>query len=642
MFRKLLKGALLAAATAMAGAAWAKLPPPPVNQNLGIPDGRFSDMTFETCLGCHGDPKNAPAPVKEGYLPDRHHLRVDTPISDYTDSPFPNEERIHKCVTCHKVDWVDDPSRPLGGYFLFAEEPTSPQFRNCLNCHDQKKNEDGRLIATVHHLTDKAQRKLCYQCHGSLVNNAATPDHRIPDPENAPDPDKARKCGVVTPDGDRNFYDISIVTPWPGDNYIEDYWKRMLDTIYGDCEDPNYGRRYYDPNVADGQFVIDPPRFRYEENPSATRDADRFTAVQVPDGTEGGRRTGNCEHCHFQGENPGDAVQPNTGLAKPDVGTNMDNHHATGVGQLGSGSVHTCSLCHAPMDPPNYNIRGCELCHGISTVHAIEFDANGDGIQVGEEVPFMGHIGNDINCRGCHLNFRTGTVYQANDSLGSIPPGYQGPVPDVTSMSVDGMIAGTATELSITGSGFYVAMEVNGRTVEAIPHIELVGSDGSVTEIALDRANVTETSIDVTIPASLKPDTYELYVVKGEYDPESGGQDYSQRSAARPFLVAPTASIDSVSCSAGKVTITGSGFGDTYIAGSHGMGVLGDGSSCSVESWSDTQIVANCGSGTGTVTVDGLFGEASSDAACGGTDDSGRPKWWSIWSWWSSWSWARR
>ena len=647
MFRKLLKGVLLTTAIVMAGAAWAKLPPPPVNQNLGIPDGRFADMTFHTCLGCHGDPANAPAPVKIGYLPDRHHLRVDTPIDmEFTAAKYPelSPDGTHKCITCHKIDWVVDASRPLGGYFQFAEEPTSPQFRDCLTCHKQKKNESGDLIATVHHLTDKAQKKLCYQCHGSLVNNA-TDDHRIPDPT----ADKARNCHKVDPEAidpsnpvstERNNYNISIVTPWPGDNYDDPAWKAVLRDFYSDC--PEIAEIYLEEG---GQFQINPPRYRYETDASGN-----ITPVLVPDGDSGGRRTGNCEHCHFAGENPGNDVQPNTGLAKNDIGTNMTNHHSTGVGQPGSGSVHSCDLCHSPSNPPDYAIRGCEVCHAISTVHAIEYDANGDGIDPGNEVPFMGHIGNDLNCRGCHLNYRTGEVFQASE-FGALP-GYQGPIPNVVALSTDGMIAGTATDLSITGSGFYAAVDTGMGIAEAIPRVELVGSDGTVTEIALDRADVTETSIDVTIPASLKPDTYELYVVKGSYTEGQEGRDYSQRSGTRPFVVAPNAGIDAVSCSGGKVTITGSGFGSMltkdkdgnvgYVDGMGLVGVSGDGSDCSIESWSDTQIVANCGSGTGSVTVDSLFGEASADAACGGTDDAGRPKWWSIWSWWSSWSWSRR
>ena len=606
-------------------------------------------MTFHTCLGCHGDPANAPAPVKIGYLPDRHHLRVDTPIDpDYSASPYPelSPDGNHKCITCHKVDWIVDASRPLGGYFSFAEEPSSPKFRDCLNCHKQKKNEKGQLIATVHHLTDKAQKKLCYLCHGSRVNNA-TDDHRVPDPE-APG---ARNCHKVDPTAidpdnpvstERNNYNISLITPWPGDNYNDTAWKDVLRTFYKDC--PEIAEVYLEEG---GQFQINPPRYRYEMDASGN-----IQAILVPDGVEGGRRTGNCEHCHFSGENPGDAVQPNTGLAKDDIGTNMSNHHSTGVGQPGSGSVHSCDLCHSPANPPDYAIRGCERCHAISTLHAIEFDANGDGVDPGNETPFMGHIGNDLNCRGCHLNFRTGKTFQGQASVFGSLPDYSGPIPDVTSISASGAVAGTATDLHITGTGFYAAVDTGMGVAEAIPHIELVDSNGAVTEIDLDRADVTETSIDVTIPATLKPDTYELYVVKGHYTEGQGGVDYSQRSGTIPFVVSPVAGIESVSCSGGKVTITGSGFGSLltedkkgnmgYVDATGMVGVSGDGADCSIESWSDTQIVANCGSGTGNVTVDSLFGEASADAACGGTDDAGRPKWWSIWSWWSSWSWSRR
>ncbi len=617
MFRKLLKGALVTAAIVMAGGAWAKLPPPPVNQNLGIPDGRFADMTYQTCLGCHGDPKNAPAPVKIGYLPDRHHLRVDTPIDpDYSASPFPDRspDGTHKCATCHEIDVIEDPNRPGGQYFKFALEPTDPQFRDCLNCHKQKKDADGNLTATVHHLTDKAQKKLCYQCHGSLVNNA-TDDHRVPDQGTAPDPDKARHCGEVMSDGDRNFYDISLITPWPGDNYDEGNWVSMLQAIYADC--PDFAKRYYDPNELGGQFVIDPPRYRYEMDA-----AGNIQAILVPDGEQGGRRTGNCEHCHFAGENPGDAVQPGTGLAKSDIGTNMSNHHSTGVGQPGSGSVHGCDLCHAPENPPNFTIRGCEVCHAISTVHAIEYDADGDGIVPFGEKPFMGHIGNDLNCRGCHLNYRTGQVYQASASYlnGSVELG--GVPPSVSDISALGSVAGEALEISITGSSF------NGPNTR----LELVGTDGQVHEIPMKEYDYT--SAKAVIPADLPADNYELYVVRGR-------GEFAKRSPAMSFVVAPGIDIEDVSCNGGKVTITGSGFGDTFVGGG-GLGVASDEGSCSIESWSDTRIVANCGSGTGSVTVDGLFGEASSSAACGGTDSSGRPKWWSIWSWWSSWSWARR
>ncbi len=657
MIKILLKGLLLTAAIAMGSTAWAKLPPPPVNQNFGIPDGKFSTMTFNTCLGCHGDPINAPAPVKIGYLPDRHHLRVDTPIGEYTDSPYPDlsPDGNHKCITCHKVDWVEDASRPLGGYFKFAEEPTEPLFRDCLNCHKQTVDDNGNLKATVHHLTQKAQQKLCYQCHGSAVNNA-TDDHRIPDPT----ADKARNCHRVDPTAidpnnpistERNNYNITLITPWPGDNYDDPAWKNVLRDFYSEC--PDVAEVYLEEG---GQFQINPPRYRYEMDSD-----DNITAILVPDDEAGGRRTGNCEHCHFAGDNPGDDVQPNTGLAKSDVGTNMTNHHGSGVGQPGSGSVHTCNLCHAPESPPDYAIRGCELCHGISTLHAIEYDAVGDGIDPGNEKPFMGHIGNDLNCRGCHLNFRTGEVFEASSrslsgssgsEFGGLS-GYNTPAPDIESLSTAGAIAGTTTPLTITGTGFYAVVNTSFGIKESIPHVELIDSSGVITKLDLGRSDVTETTVNVTIPATMQADTYELYVVKGIRYEETDqvGRDFSQQSGTVPFLITHNPTIESVNCSDGTVTINGFGFGsmltadkygnEGYVDGGSLVGVARDSLACSVESWNNTQIVADCGEGSGTVTLDSLYGDASSNEACGSSTD-GRPDWWSLWNWFTSWGWSGR
>ncbi len=146
----------------------ASTPPPPVNQNLGMPDAVSNDMTTNDCGTCHFNPDTAPAPVKSGYLPDRHHLRLDTPIEEYSASPYPDKssDGTHKCITCHLLDWVEDPSRPLGGYFKFALEPSEPEFRNCLNCHEQIPG-----TTSVHHLTKKAQTTNCNACHGSLIND---------------------------------------------------------------------------------------------------------------------------------------------------------------------------------------------------------------------------------------------------------------------------------------------------------------------------------------------------------------------------------------------------------------------------------------------------------------------------------------
>ncbi len=554
MTRRLLLGLMLLPVVVIQ-AAWASIPPPPVNQNIGIPDGVFNDMTYQTCLGCHGDPENASAPVKSGYLPDRHHLRVDTPIGPYSASPYPEKspDGTHKCITCHAIDWVDDPSRPEGGYFKFALEPTDPEFRNCLNCHRQTPG-----IASVHHLTQKAQETRCHLCHGSLINDPNETGH-IPD------------------------YEISLITPWPGDNY--------------DTTSPS---SQYDPPVA----------------------------------AYNGRRKGNCAHCHYSGT---DQV---TGLT---VSTNYETHHGTGVGQPNSGSRHSCDLCH-DFDPPNHTIRGCERCHGISSLHNIEFDRDGDGITPGGEEPFWGHIGSAANCRGCHGNF-PGAGVEAILQTGEGPSSDANVVPTFSRMSMRGhgmrggrggmWAASTNPEtrvLTFTGSGFISVIESPDGPVEMTASVLLIARDGTAHEFEPYR--ITPTELEVTLPSDLPAGSYDLYLVKG-----------SVRSPVTNLVIRPDVIVEQVSCDGGKITLTGSGFSGYLNAEGSGTAVSDTTTldKCTVESWSDDRIVADCGSALkGEIRVDSVFGSTIAATSCGGTTEGGRPRWWSIWSWWSSWSWSRR
>ncbi len=69
--------------------------------------------------------------------------------------------------------------------------------------------------------------------------------------------------------------------------------------------------------------------------------------------------------------------------------------------------------------------------------------------------------------------------------------------------------------------------------------------------------------------------------------------------------------INSATCSNGVVTITGSGFSEYVNAVNSGTSVQLGANACSVNSWSDTHIVANCGTCSGTVQVSSVFGTAS-------------------------------
>ena len=557
MINELLQKLMLISASMISIAAWASIPPPPVNQNIGISDGVFNDMTVYTCLGCHGDPENAPAPVNAGYLPDRHHLLVDTPIGEHSGSPYPEKspDGTHKCTTCHLVDWIVDPSKPLGGYFKYAQDPTELEFRNCLNCHKQTPG-----IASVHHLTKKAQEANCHICHGSLIDNP-NDDHYIPD------------------------YEISLITPWPGDNY-------------------------------------------YTSSPS-----NRF---DPPIAAYNGRRKGNCSHCHYSGT---DHVTDRV------VSTNYETHHGTGVGQPNSGSVHSCNLCH-DFTPPNHTIRGCEKCHGINSLHNIEFDSNGDGITPGKEEPFRGHIGSPANCRGCHGNFE-GAGVEAILQTGTGPYSGANIVPTFGRMGTRGhgmrggggmwsaSINPDPRVITFTGSGFISTINSPDGPVELTAKLVLTDKNDISYEYEAD--SVTQTTLEVTLPDNLASGSYDVHLVKG-----------SVRSPIANLVIRPDVTVNEISCNNGKVTISGSGFSGYLNAENSGTSIsdITTAEECTVESWNDTSIVADCGTDiTESIRVEGVFGSAVTNSKCTSTStstDSDRPSWWSIWSWWSSWSWSQR
>ena len=511
--------------------AWGSTPPPPVNQNLGMPDGVFNSMTMDVCGGCHFDPDTAPAPVKQGYLPDRHHLRVDTPIGEYSASPYPEKspDGTHKCITCHLVDWVADPSRPLGGYFKFAVDPAEPAFRNCLNCHRQQQG-----VASVHHLTQKAQAAQCNACHGSLIND---------------------------PNGE--LWQVRVIPSMS----------------------PN-------PGFGDGEIG------------------------------ETGHRRGGCRYCHNGGSD--DA----TGRVVPGPNANMLTHHGTGLGQPGSGSVHTCSLCH-DATPPDHTLQGCVRCHAPTSLHSIQADSDGNGTAGEyEEQPFYGHIGTSTDCMGCHMG-GSATPASVMTAAAEQAPLFGPLLPSIDQISTASMVAGSSVTLQITGSGFLVATANNSITTKVVLSAEESGAQ----PIEIIPQNVTFNSMDVSIPTTLPPGNYSVSAVNG-----------SMSSVPVNLVVTPAVNVGSVSCDEGVVTISGSGFSHHLDVEGSGTGVvdLEDSERCKIRSWSDTSVVADCGDAVdGSIRLDSVFGSATA-AVSGCSSSSGRPHWWEIWSWWSAWSWSRR
>ena len=449
----------------------AAVPPPPVNQNLGIGDSSFNNLNEAECRVCHEDPNI----TGDTSNVDRHHLRMDTIVPDPTSAPNGTPGDTFECLTCHTLIW-----NPVLMAYEFDE------FRDCLACHAQIPGQ-----ASVHHLTATAQGRHCVACHGDFVNDFDD-GHFIPS------------------------YDPSLVTPWPSGK-------------------PNAG----------------------------------------PDGE------GNCNFCHDAGNENGFLVL-----------NNALTHHSTGLALDGA----KCAWCHDTLPTNALSIRRCEDCHGLGSLHNIQFDNVGDGIDPGNEAAYYGHIGNNDDCWGCH-----GFTSAAS------APGAGPVIPSVDSLSAYTMVAGEDTVLTITGSSFInrVQNPVTGEyDITLDCDVRLTDATGDAT--TLEPTAVTPDTIGVIVPASLPPGNYKLAAVKGP-------------KASNPVGIAltPPVGIDVALCAGGILALTGGGFGSYVEAIDSGTDITsligGATETGMIVSWSDSRIVANFSDCGETVEVNGVFGAAAGD-----------------------------
>lgn len=465
MLKKILYTLAMPAALAFTYAlpVQADVPPPPVNQNIGIPDGVFNTLVEANCRACHEDT----TVVKPETIPDRHHLLVGMTIPDPTAAPAGTPGDAYECLSCHQMVWDD-------ATFTYS----FVSFRDCLLCHEQQAGE-----ASVHHLTAKALADDCKACHGPIDNPGD--GHYIP------------------------TYDPSLVTPQTG--------------------------------LGTG-----------------------------PNG-EGG-----CAFCHDAGTDTASGVT---------VYTNADTHHSTG---LGLPAIGKCTLCHDVTADDDAKVRQCEVCHGVNSLHNIQVDSDGNGIDPGTEEAYFGHIGNQDDCWGCH-----------GFTAAAAP--YSGPViPDISGVSSSTVTAGFATQLTISGAAFTNLVLGPTGTIELTSSISLKAADGSATVLTPD--SITEETIVVTVPATMAPGNYALTAVKG-----------NSASNSVNLAVMPEVKITSASCSNGIVSITGSGFSQYVNASGSGTSVsLPDAvADCTVLSWSDNSIDAKCGECDPAINVDSVYGEAT-------------------------------
>ena len=286
------------------------------------------------------------------------------------------------------------------------------------------------------------------------------------------------------------------------------------------------------------------------------------------------RFAGGCKACHR-----GDAAQ----------GLNENNmtHHGTGIGipvALG-GAGGDCLWCHrgSQADPTTFlNIRTCEECHGVKSLHNIQPDtpatANIGTIVPGAESMGYGHIGNNRDCIGCHI----GTMLPYASGLeGALAP-------TIANLSQGSVVAGKAATLTLTGDGLF---NTSGTTSYA-PALELI-KGAQVTK--LYPTSYSATKMVVEIPAILAAGNYELRVIKNDA--------FSNKMT---FVVSQPITLSSATVSNGVVTIKGSGFGSK--AGKVFLGNLAG----TARSWSNTQISvalkASSGQTLSVVTGSGATG----------------------------------
>ena len=484
----------MALVMAMTATAWAAIPAPPVNQNLGIPDTLFGQMAEADCRGCHGATPPAGIPVDTTDLRDRHHLLSRENggtglIPAGTAAPNGVVGNRYECLSCHSMT-----INPQTG------QTETTVVRDCLACH-----QVGAAGGTVHHATPAALARDCRACHSSLVTNF-NDGHMIP------------------------TYTPSLVTPYPS------------------------------------------------------------TKAGVLNGP------GTCSSCHRGG-----SIEPlgTAPILDPDSGVMVYNnavlHHNTGLGA-------NCNWCH---DSSNQGlaIRGCQSCHGLVSLHSIQYDNTGNGVVPGQMAPGYGHIGNQADCAGCHGN------------VGASSAAPMGPtVPSISSMSSSIVLEGEATELTILGASF-INTNLGTRMTS---RIVLTDADG--TKFDLTPTSVLSGEIKVTIPSYLKVGNYKVTAAK-----------FATHSNPVSLQVIPQFAVASAQAAGNTVTITGSGFSGhldainsgTYVAATL-VEQIGNGRNAreravrvngTVKSWSNEKIVVEFPSAPGQVEVASIFGTVVADVA---------------------------
>jgi hypothetical protein len=672
----------LIAAFGLATAAFAAVPPPPVNQNLGFFDTMFNNLLEADCRVCHSTTPPPGIPTDPTYLPDRHHLNVGTavvtglcadndpavscgsdaeclPVCDSdpattcasdndcgggatgpcligenycigeSERPYPSGDTMgnYDCFSCH--DLVFD--IPSGSFVLEI-------FRDCNFCHKvefQPDHPDRTQGLNQHHRTAEARSGECSYCHGSLVQDG------VKDTNTDGFADKRACDGTVSIPGQCDWiptYQPSLVTPWPsGKNFGRcdetcDVGGTNTCSVSGlPCVD--------DANCAgsDTQCVID----------ANCPIAGEVCNLDL-DGGGGGSATASGRRVCSEDNHIGcviDADCPATQTCDLlEQGNCNFCHNATSADRCDTGTgscvIASSTACEKDADcngpilinhdthhftgatglvPPN----ACNLCHPFFTPT---------------------HTTADIRtCERCHgfpslHNIQVDSPAAGN--IGSIVPGAEDPY--------FGHIGSNTDCNGCHGFSVAVAPE-HGPVIPFIDSADdltvTAGADTTVTLTGKALTNIVETPAPIELAStaeltasdgsvtSITPDSVTQSEMVLTLSGLSAG-NYHLRAvkgtnASNPVVVAVTDDVTMTDSSCNKkkgtLTIDGSGFGEKPEGTDDYINVQVDGQTVDLISWSDTQIrasVSSC-SKRATITVNALYGSASS--ADSGNGGGGKP-----------------
>ncbi len=569
-FKLTVTALLLFAALAVIGYALTPPPPPPppVNQNIGIYDTSIDQFKTNAtdqsaCRACH---QTSGTVTPGGYnntiggVPTRHHdLLVRGVINPSTGAPF-------GCQDCH-------PSTPGAGNGILLD-------RSCTDCHnatnfwaDSIGAHVGNLNRPHHYNTsyddanigNPAASRQCNLCHGSFVNNY-NDGHYVP---------SYNTSFVITPYATWKATNISQ----PLSMVLFDSTNRQdLNKAWGGCESCHLGtvnNTGYNGTGYPTSGTIGTNHNNHHREILGGNVTTNGVVSPLGASTPFVGVSNICSVCHVI--TPGGTGPYRFNTTNPFTGETLIR-----AMEVRNSTIEQADAAIGAFEPGTVNITingtGCEKCHGVPSIHNIQYNYVQNGPQG------FGHINNNTDCYGCHNSW-----LPANDFV----PGPL--IPTVDSVTPSVMAAGTATTLTITGSNF-----VNDA------YTSVVSVDG----IHWTPSSITASKITVNIPA-LPAGVYKLQLVKGD--------NTLSKLSTLTVVSSPTITSANITENGSVLTIDGTGFGakpatdaQLYVSVSHAGNQI---ASSSIVIWKDTEITAmmpsDVTSGGDVVTVlTGTSGEA--------------------------------